>query len=106
MKRNEKINNSINDKIQQCCCETQRAIDGVNYNNAINTASINANTTASTQKILDALAENKIEALQSKIQSLELAQAMNNVVRYPNATTYTAGNSPFCNCGCGYGFYG
>ena len=95
---------SINDKIQQCCCETQRAIDGVNYNNAINTASINANTTASTQKILDALAQNKIESLQSKVQSLELAQAMTGVVRYPNAMTYNAGNSPFCNCG--YGFYG
>ena len=100
---------SINDKIQQCCCETQRSIDGVNYNNAINTASINANTTAQTQKILDVLSQNKIEALQSKVQSLELAQAMNNVVRYPNAMTYNAGNSPFCNCGgCGYGygFYG
>lgn len=97
---------SINDRIQQCCCETQRAIDGVNYNNAINTASINANTTASTQKILDAIAENKIEALQSKVQSLELAQAMNGVVRYPNAMTYNAGTSPFCGCGCGYGFYG
>lgn len=99
---------SINDKVQQCCCETQRAIDGVNYNNAINTASINANTTAQTQKILDAISQNKIEALQSKVQSLELAQAMNGVVRYPNAMTYNAGNSPFCNCGCGYGygFYG
>lgn len=97
---------SINDRIQQCCCETQRAIDGVNYNNAINTASINANTTAQTQKILDAIAENKIEALQSKVQSLELAQAMNGVVRYPNAMTYNAGTSPFCGCGYGYGFYG
>ncbi len=97
---------SINDKIQQCCCETQRAIDGVNYNNAINTASINANTTASTQKILDAIAQDKIEALQSKVQSLELAQAMNGVVRYPQSMTYGAGPSPFCNCGCGCGFYG
>ncbi len=97
---------SINDKIQQCCCETQGAIDGVNYNNAINTASINANTTASTQKILDAIAQDKIEALQSKVQSLELAQAMNGVVRYPQSMTYGAGPSPFCNCGCGCGFYG
>ena len=28
----------------QCCCETQRAIDGVNFNNAMNTASINQTT--------------------------------------------------------------
>ena len=40
---------------QECCCETLRAIDGVNYNGAMNTASINANTTAQTQKILDAI---------------------------------------------------
>ena len=94
---------SINDKISQCCCETQRAIDGVNYNNAINTASINATTTAQTQKILDALAQNKIEALQGKVQQLELAQAVSGVVRYPNTMAYSAGNSPFCNynsCGC------
>ena len=45
----------------------------------------------------------KPEALQAKIQSLELAQAMNGVVRYPNGWTYNAGTSPFCNCGCGCG---
>lgn len=93
-------------KEQECCCNTLRAIDGVNYNQALNTASINAKTIEQTQKILDALAANKIEALQSKIQSLELAQAMSGVVRYPNGWTYNAGTSPFCNCnnGCGCGF--
>lgn len=88
-------------KEQECCCNTLRAIDGVNYNQALNTAAINANTVEQTQKILDAIAQNKIESLQSKIQSLELAQAMNGVVRYPNGWTYNAGTSPFCNCGCG-----
>lgn len=84
-----------------CCCSIQRAIDGVNYANAQNTAAINANTTAAMQKVLDAITENKIEALQGKINSLELAQATAGVVRYPNGWTYTAGTSPFCNCGCG-----
>ena len=37
---------AINDKIQTCCCETQRAIDGVNYANALNTAAINSNMAA------------------------------------------------------------
>ena len=90
-------------KQQTCCCETLRAIDGVNYNGAINTASINANTTAQTQKILDVLAQNKIDELNNKIQSLELQNAMCGVVRYPNAWTYNAGASPFCGgnvCGC------
>ena len=86
----------------QCCCSTLRAIDGVNYANAQNTASINANTTAAMQKVLDAITENKIEALQSKINSLELAQATSSVVRYPTSYTYSAGQSPFCGgCGCG-----
>ena len=53
----------------QCCCSTLRAIDGVNYANAQNTAAINATTTAQTQKILDALAENKIEAFQSETKT-------------------------------------
>ena len=86
----------------QCCCSVQRAIDGVNYANAQNTAAINANTTAAMQKVLDAITENKIEALQGKINSLELAQATSNIVRYPTAYTYSAGQSPFCGgCGCG-----
>lgn len=84
-----------------CCCQTLRALDGVNYANAQNTAAINATTTAQTQKILDALAQNKIDELQSKVNALELAQATSGVVRYPNGWTYTAGTSPFCNCGCG-----
>lgn len=88
---------------QKCCCETLRAIDGVNYNGALNTASINATTTAQTQKILDALAANKIEALQGKVSELQLAQAMSGVVRYPNSWAYSAGPSPFCpNSGWGF----
>lgn len=89
----------------QCCCSTLRAIDGVNYANAQNTAAINANTTAAVQKVLDAISENKIEALQGRINQLELNNAVAGVVRYPTATTYTSGMSPFCNCnGCGCGF--
>lgn len=88
----------------QCCCSIQRAIDGVNYANAQNTASINANTTAGIQKILDTLAQNKIDALENKVASLELQNNLANVVRYPNGYTYNAGQSPFCNNGCGCGF--
>ena len=89
----------------QCCCSIQRAIDGVNYANAQNTAAINANTTAAVQKVLDAISANKIEALQGRINQLELNNAVAGVVRYPTATTYTSGMSPFCNCNsCGCGF--
>lgn len=85
----------------ECCCNTLRAIDGVNYNSAINTAAINANTTAQTQKILDKLSEDKISALQGRINSLELQNAMSGVVRYPLSMTYAYNANPFCGCGCG-----
>ena len=89
----------------QCCCSTLRAIDGVNYANAQNTAAINANTTAQTQKILDAITENKLDSMRGRINQLELDRAVSGVVRYPTATTYSSGMSPFCNCGsCGCGF--
>ena len=86
----------------ECCCNTLRAIDGVNYNMALNTASINQNTTAQVQKVLDALAESKIDTLQQKVNELQLREAMNGVVRYPNQFAYNAGSNPFCGCGgCG-----
>ena len=92
---------ALGGNVQQCCCNVLRAVDGVNYNAAMNTAAINANTTAQTQKILDALAQNKIDALQNKVNQLELQNAVAGVVRYPSATTYTSGANPFCSCGCG-----
>lgn len=93
---------TVQQQVADCCCTTQRAIDGVNYNGAINTAAINANTTAQTQKILDAMAQNKIESLQAQVNQLQLQSAMCGVIRYPNMTTYTAGVSPVFagNCGC------
>ena len=83
----------------QCCCAIQRAIDGVNYNTAMQTAEINANTTAQAQRILDAITTNRMEAMQNRINQLELQNALQGVVRYPNGWTYNAGNSPFCG-GC------
>ena len=91
--------------INDCCCGTKMLISETaaqnRYDNAMNTAAINATTTAQTQKILDAIAQDKIEALQNKVNALELQQAVAGVVRYPMATTYTSGCNPFCNCGCG-----
>lgn len=87
----------------ECCCNMLRAIDGVNYNQALNTAAINANTTAGVQKILDAMSDNRMADMQNQINQLQLQNAVSGVVRYPSASTYYAGNNPFCNCGscCG-----
>ena len=92
--------NTVQQQISDCCCTTQRGIDNINYNGAINTASINANTTAQTQKILDAMAQNKIESLQAQVNQLQLQSAMCGVIRYPNASTYSAGISPFFGQSC------
>ena len=96
------INNltAMQANMQNCCCETQRAIDGVNYNLASQSAAIQANDTANTQKILDAITQNRMADMQNQINALQLQNAVCGVVRYPMATTYTSGSNPFCGCGC------
>ena len=83
-----------------CCCSIQRAIDGVNYNTAMQTAAINENTTAQIQKVLDAITANKMDEMQNRINQLELQNQLGNVVRYPNGFVYNAGSNPFCGCNC------
>lgn len=39
--------------------------------------------------------------MQNQINQLQLAQAMQGVVRYPDSFAYNAGNNPFCGCGAG-----
>lgn len=95
-----------------CCCSTKMLISEVGnnlaselaqarYENAMNTASINANTTAQAQRIIDMMTGNTIQDLRDQVQGLQLASQLQNVVRYPNGWTYNAGNNPFCNNGCG-----
>ena len=86
-------------KENECCCSVLRAIDGINYNAAMNTAAINANVTAVGQKIADLIVGNRMDDMQNRINQLELQKQLGNVVRYPNGWTYNAGNSPFCG-GC------
>ena len=98
---------NTNMAIQNYCCQMQRAIDGVNYNGALNTAGINATVTAQTQKVLDALAADKIDRQAQRINQLERELSMAGVVRYPSTFAYNAGSNPFCagNTGCGCGGY-
>ena len=85
---------ALGGKQQECCCEILRAVDGFNYNGAINTASINANTTAQIQKVLDAIAGNRMADMQSQINALQLQNAMSGVMRFPSAWTFAGGNFP------------
>lgn len=99
------LNGDLKLQISETGCGINANIAQNRYDAALNTAAINATTTAQTQKILDAISQNKIEALQSKVNQLELQNVMAGVVKFPNAYTYNAGSGPFCNCGYGYPVY-
>lgn len=97
--------NTTQQQLAECCCTTQRGIDAVNYNGAINTAAINANTTAQTQKILDAISGNRMADMQSQINQLQLQAALCGI---PRTSPYGYGVVPSfattcTGCGtCGY----
>lgn len=68
--------NALERQIADCCCQNQLEIQSVKFDMANYAASINANTTAQTQRILDKMCEDKTAAMASRIQQLELQQAL------------------------------
>lgn len=82
--------NSIQAQLADCCCKTQRAIDGVN-----------ANLEAKFAALEKSQLEQRIAEQSARIASLEMDNRMYGVVRYPNGYTYNAGASPFCGCNSG-----
>lgn len=82
--------NGLERQIADCCCTTQRAIDGVKFDMANYSAATNATITAGVQKILDKMCADQTAALQARVQSLELQQALCGIPR----------TSPY-----GYGIY-
>ena len=83
--------NGIQAQLAECCCTTQRAIDGVN-----------ANVEAKFAALEKSQLEQRIAEQSARIASLEMDNRMYGVVRYPNGYAYNAGPSPFCGCGgCG-----
>lgn len=103
------LNNSIKDGnyatqniVKDGFCDNTKNIDALRFDMSNYASQIQATDTANTQKILDAISQNKIESLQGRVNQLELQNAMCGVVKYPNTMAYDAGRSPFCNCGgCG-----
>lgn len=90
------LNNSINGgfhslerQLADCCCGTQRAIDGVNFNiakgfcdigNVINTSTrdVLENANNNTRAILDFLTNDKIESLRAENQALKFNASQTN----------------------------
>lgn len=112
------VNNGITQArfdAQQCCCETNRNIDAVRYENAKNTCDIINAGNANTQRIIDTMTQNTIQDLRDKAATYELqlsqqAQSANliNQLRpcpipaYLSCSPYTS-YDPFGNCGCNTG---
>ena len=105
----------------QCCCETNRNIDAVRYENAKNTCDTTHNAQLNTrdilegqnagfQRIIDFLTNDKIDSLRSELQSAQLqlgnmSQTTNliNYLRpYPTPAYITASpyTSAYGGCGC------
>ena len=95
--------NALASQLASCCCETQRAIDGVNYNMATNTCAIQntiQNTTrdildnnnANTRAILDFLTQDKISSLTAENQALKFqaSQTAQNAFITANQEAQTA----------------
>lgn len=117
---------NLGTQLQQCCCDTQRAIDGVGYNMAQGFCSLgntvqssirdvidnqNANYRALHDEIVANRMEDKnaqIQALQSQVQALNLAQSQANQNQYligqlrpcPQPAYITA--NPWCSNGTAY----
>ena len=95
--------NNVGFQLQDCCCQTQRAIDGVNYNLAQNTCNLqntmNNNTrdiidnqNAGTRAILDYLCQKENADLRAENQTLrfQASQSEQNAFITANQSAQTA----------------
>ena len=95
--------NTLAHQISDCCCQTQRAIDGVNYNMATqfcalgntvqsSTRDIIDSQNAGTRAILDFLTQDKIATLTAENQTLrfQASQASQNAFITANQEAQTA----------------
>ena len=89
----------------ECCCATKQLIQEVNAATNANIAQSKYDTSMQMaqleQKILSKMDANKIESLQAQVNQLQLAQATNGVLRFPNSWSYGAGPfPPIYGCQC------
>lgn len=99
---------------QQCCCETNRNIDAVRYENAKNTCDITSAIHAEGEATRALMTANVMQELRDQLQAAQLqlgnlSQTQNiiNAVRpfpqpaYITCSPYTSANGFGCNNGCG-----
>lgn len=103
---------SLSSQISDCCCTTQRAIDGINYNMARNTCDIIQANAANTQRVLDYLVGEKISSLQSENSTLkgQISQSnqtsiLLNAINKTPSPAYVVPN-PYCSTSYSLGYNG
>lgn len=102
------LNNSIategrnlSAQLAQCCCDNRLATANLSAQMNQNACDIATAIHAEGEATRSLIQTNEIQALRDKVSSLEMDSRFCGVVRYPMSYTYSAGNSPFCGCGCG-----
>lgn len=104
-------------QVQNCCCQTNRNLDSIRYENAKNTCDVINAVNASTQRVIDQMTTDKIDDLRTELQSAQLQLSNNNQTAnliatlrpfpqpaYITCSPYTSTNAPIsCGCGCGCG---
>lgn len=78
---NAQLINGVQMQLANCCCENQRNTDSLRYDVSRMFCETNANTNAQTQKILDAMAQNKIDSLQAQVSDLKTQNMMCGIPR-------------------------
>lgn len=77
----------------ECCCSTKMLIQQTAADNALQMSQMEARLNAK----MDA---NEIQSLRDKVDALQLAQATNGMLRFPNSWSYGAGPFPPIFGGC------
>lgn len=88
----------------ECCATTNANIAQNRYEAAMNTSQIIQAVQAEGNATRAMMQQDKIESLQQQVQQLQMQNAMQGVVRYPDSFTYSSGANPFCGCGCNGNF--
>ena len=90
--------NNIQAQLAQCCCDNRLATANLSAQMDRQTCDITTAIHAEGEATRKLIQENEIQALRSRVASLEMDNRMCGVVRYPTGYTYNAGPSPFCGC--------
>lgn len=90
----------------ECCCGTKMLIAeqaaGTNAQIAKNQYDLSMQMAGLEQRLTAKMDANEIQNLRDQVAQLQMQQATNGVVRYPNSWTFNAGQFPNCFCGgCG-----